>query len=74
MCGLEMLVLIKDNEFDKISVYKMMEKGDATNQRLMKAIASQDDCTHRVTSFEGYKLEYIDDSCIDILKVDKDHS
>ena len=72
MCGLEMLVVIKDNEFAKVHVYNMMDLQTHATQQFLRQLVSQGSNSELITKLGEYKVEYIDDSCFDWLRVDKE--
>ena len=72
MCGLEMLVVIKDTEQNRVHVYNMIQAQTQADCKLLSAIASMNSQSQPVTKVEHFKMLYYDDSCYDRLRVDKE--
>ena len=72
MCGLEMLVVIKDNEFAKVTVYNEMDLQTHGSQQFLSELVSKGNNSELMTTIDEYKVQFIDDSCFERLIVDKE--
>ena len=56
MCGLEMLVVIKDSEFGKVHVYNMMRLENEANRQILEAVTLQNSSSETITKLNQFKV------------------